>query len=182
MGLRNRNKYKEFNCFFVTTTCLNFIPLIELTNSYQILEQSLVFVCHKYKVDILAYVLMPNHLHLIIYFKEENSLSEFMRDFKKYTSVEIIKRIKEQNQQHLLRKLKSNQEGRKYQIWQNRFDDLFLESKWLLEQKLDYIHSNPLQAKWELVTDATDYNYSSASYYYMNQQLGLKVTHCGKYF
>ena len=182
MGLRDRHKYKEFNCFFVTTSCINFMPIIDITNSYHTLEQSLSFLCLKYKVDILAYVIMPNHIHLILYFKEENKLSDYMRDLKKYTSVLMIKNIKEQGQYSLLRTLEIHESGRQYQVWQNRFDDLFLESKWCLEQKLDYIHSNPLQEHWQLVKDETDYQYSSAKYYYLDQETGLDVTHYGKYF
>ncbi|HRO43059.1 MAG TPA: transposase [Flavipsychrobacter sp.] len=48
---------------------------------------SLNFCAEKYKADILGYVFMPNHLHLIIYFREDNHLSDLMRDFKKLTSV-----------------------------------------------------------------------------------------------
>ena len=182
MGLRNRHYYKEFNCFFVTTACVNHTPIIEQTNSYRLLEHSLMFVSKKYKADILAYVIMPNHIHLIIYFKAENRLSDFMRDFKKYTSVEIIRKVIEQRWQDLLTKLKSSSKGRKFQVWQHRFDDVFLESKWLIEQKLDYIHSNPLQEQWQLVKDATDYEYSSAKFYYLDQQPNVKITNYGKYF
>jgi len=47
-----------------------------------IVIESINFVNKKYETDILGYVIMPNHIHLIIYFKQKNELSNWMRDMK----------------------------------------------------------------------------------------------------
>lgn len=46
-----------------------------------------------------------------------------------------------------------------------RFDELYIESKELFEQKMDYIHNNPLQEHWKLVNEPKLYQYSSALFY-----------------
>lgn len=73
-----------------------------------------------------------------------------MRDFKKYTSVQIRKQV-EAVETSLLDKLRIDQKDRVFQIWKDRFDDVWLKSREVLETKLAYIHSNPLQQHWNLV-------------------------------
>jgi len=132
MGLRNRYLYKEHNCFFVTTTCVNWYHLIRFSNSYALIEDSMTFVCDKYKCSILGYVIMPNHVHFILHFNENNNLSNLMRDFKKYTSVKIRQAL-ETKEPNLLNDLRIVKEGRVFQIWKDRFDDVYLADKKLLE-------------------------------------------------
>ena len=182
MGLRNRYLFKEEKCFFVTTTCVHWLNLIDYSNSYQILEESLNFVSNKYKALIFAYVIMPNHIHVIVYFKEVNRLSDFMRDFKKFTSTMIRKRIDQFNLTRLLSKLRTNKNGRSFQVWKDRFDDVYLTNKHILEQKIDYINFNPLQSKWSLVKRPEDYKYSSAQFYELGIQSNCKVSDYRNYF
>lgn len=47
----------------------------------------------------------------------------------------------------------------------------------ILEQKLDYIHLNPLQAHWNLVTDPNDYYFSSSSFYELEDNRFSWLTH-----
>ena len=175
MGLRDRNKYLNEHCFFVTTTCNKWKPLILLTKAFNLIENSLAFVNEKYKAAILGYVLMPNHIHLIIYFKQENRLSDYMRDFKKFTSTKIRQLLEEKGNDEMLSTIKHKDNKRSFQVWQDRFDDVYLASKIVLEQKLDYIHLNPLQEHWSLVKQAEDYEFSSARFYETGVQAGLKV-------
>jgi putative transposase len=166
MGLRNRYLYEKHSCFFVTTTCRNWIPFIEWTDSFCVIENTLQFLSNKYNTKILAYVIMPNHIHLILYFNKNNNLSAFMRDFKKFTSMKI-KQI-----------LMTDKPSLNSSIWMQRFDDVYIRDRAHLEVKLTYIHNNPLQEKWNLVTVPEKYLYSSASYYYIGSHSSrLKITH-----
>ena len=182
MGLRNRNQFLHYNCFFVTTTCIHWKKLIHLANAYDILIDSLKFVNEKYKTDILGYVLMPNHIHLIVYFKKCNELSNYMRDFKKFTSTKIRQRIDEAGHTKLLNELRNNAPNRAFQVWKDRFDDLYLKNRTLLETKLNYIHMNPLQEHWDLAKHPTDYKWSSAEFYENGKQNKLQVVHYLEYF
>jgi putative transposase len=144
MGLRNKKRFDQYNIFFFTTTCYQWLKLLSVGNNMQIVIDSLNFCYKKYDTSILAYVLMPNHIHLVIHFKEGDKRVDFMRDFKKFTSTQIRKEI-ERNDEQLLNKLRVNIKGQISKVWQDRYDELYLETRELLEKKLDYIHLNPLQ-------------------------------------
>jgi len=182
MGLRNRSDFLHERCFFVTTTCVKWLKLIEHAQAYNLIMQSLGFVNEKYQADLLGYVIMPNHLHLILYFKDLNHLSDYMRDFKKFTSTQIRKSLESRGYLDLIEKIRVEEKNRQFQVWQNRFDDLYLDNIKMLETKLAYIHLNPLQKHWGLVKNPEDYPYSSALFYEKGQLQELQVVHYLEYF
>ena len=161
--MRGRYKYQDFRCFFITTTCYGFKHLFIEDKYYQILKESLLFLNDKYHAELFAYVFMPNHIHLVLNFKEANHLSAYMRDFKKYTSYRIRKRIEMDGRLELLNNLKYEKGNQKFKVWQDRFDDVVIISDDLMATKIEYIHLNPLRAK--MVKHPEDYRYSSANAY-----------------
>jgi len=164
MGLRNRSSFLEKKCFFVTTSCYKHLKLIESDSCKLIIANSLNFVAVKYKISILGYVIMPNHFHVLFYFNDENKLSDTMRDLKKFCAFEIRKYL-ESNQSLLLNLIKIENNKQVFKVWEDRFDDVWIGSKELLEIKLEYIHQNPLQSHWNLSEYPENYKYSSASFY-----------------
>ena len=105
-----------------------------------------------------------------------------MRDMKKFTSTRIRQTIENSGNTTVLEKLRVNEIGRVFKIWQDRFDDVFLEDKRLVETKLDYIHLNPLQEHWSLVKLPHEYRYSSAFFYETGKQYGVEVVDYREYF
>jgi len=114
---------------------------------------------------------MPNHVHLIAGVKEGGNLSYVLRDFKKFTSVSIIKAI-EQNLQESRRDWMlwifrrhgaRNSNNTLYQFWQQDNHPIELNNNVLLEQKLEYMHQNPVRAG--ICYAAEEYIYSSAGQY-----------------
>ncbi len=182
MGLRNRSQFESFNCFFVTTTCVDFKPLIHMANAYELISESLEFVNEKYNVALVGYALMPNHIHLILYFKTVNRLSDYMRDMKKFTSTWIRKKLEEKGFINTVNSLRIEAKKRTFQVWKDRFDDQCLLTKKDLEVRLDYIHNNPLQSHWNLVKRPEEYAFSSASYYEAGIQNKLIVTDYRDFF
>lgn len=183
MGLRGRTQYLDKNCFFVTTTCYKWYKLLEMNACKDIVTESILFLNDKYKTDVLGYVIMPNHIHLVLYFKKLNQLSNWMRDLKKFTAVMIRKEIENCGWVDMLEKLRLDEpRGQVFKIWQDRFDDLFLESTELLEDKLEYIHMNPLQEHWSLVDRPEKYEYSSARFYDLGVHTTLPVVDYRDYF
>jgi len=182
MGLRNRSLFKDEHCFFATTTCFNRYHLLEKAVCKDIVCNSIGFVNNKYKTSVLGYVIMPNHLHLILYFQEKNWLSDWMRDMKKFTSTKIRQAIEDSGNITVLENLRIKETGRVFKVWQDRFDDLYLNDKRLLEEKLDYIHLNPLQAHWNLARLPEEYPYSSAVFYETGKQSKIEVTDYREYF
>jgi putative transposase len=163
MSTRIREHIKFYNCFFVTTTFNSWINILKSDSYYQILTESLNFCSEKYNADIISYVLMPNHIHLILFFNNEAKLPDFMRDFKKFTSAKIRKLLEIDNQFDLVEKLKYVKGNQKFKVWMDRYDAKIILSKNMLLTKINYIHYNPVRNK--LVGNPDDWKYSSSKYY-----------------
>ena len=140
------------------------------------------FLRKKYDSGVLGYVIMPNHIYLIIYFKKLNKLSAWMRDMKKFTSVMIRREIERKNPGDLEKLRIEGKRDQVFKIWEDRFDDVYLADKKLLEVKLEYIHSNPLQEHWSLVVLPEQYPFSSAGFYELSIQPKVDVTDYLEYF
>ncbi len=158
--------------YFVTFTVVEWIDVFTREDYRSVLLESLQFCQEKKGLVIHAWVIMSNHMHLIISRKENGmQLSDIVRDFKKFTSSSIIKMIEGNNRESrrnwmlwIFRSAGSkNRNNKKYQFWkQDNHAEQLLSNKFM-EQKLDYIHNNPVEAR--VVCQPEDYMYSSASTY-----------------
>ena len=170
-----RTPHKENQYWFITFTCYNWIPLFNITNSYDIVYNWFNHIREKRKADIMAFVIMPNHAHAIIYLPEVNSdLNKLLGNGKRFMAYEIIKRLEIQGQTQILQQLKSGltttdkKKGQKHRVFEPSFDAKALNTLEFFNQKLNYIHNNPVSGKWSLVEYVTDYEHSSASFYELN--------------
>ncbi len=119
---------------------------------------------------------MPSHIHLIAKTKDDVSLSDVLRDFKSNTSKQIIKMIEESHTESRREWLlymfefygKKNAHNVKYQFWQQNNHAFDLFSNKFIDQKVNYIHNNPVETR--IVTEPHFYVYSSA-----NQFTDLKL-------
>jgi len=109
---------------------------------------------------------MPNHLHVVWELLESNGKEKPHASFNKATSHEIVKDLKSKHPQVLtyFKSVKDERE-RSHRIWQRDPLAVLMDSQEKVEQKIDYIHDNPLQEKWNLVKWPEDYPWSSASFY-----------------
>jgi len=178
MGLRDRNRLKEYKCFFITTTCNNWHKLLKDDRYYSILYNSMKFVNKKYSASIIAYVFMPNHIHFILYFNDENQLSEYMRDLKKFTSGEIRRLLEKDGEFDLLNKIRYNGKTQKFKVWMDRFDDVIIDNEEILINKLKYIHRNPIRRNLVLLQE--QYKHSSAGFYYIKKEPLMDILHCNE--
>lgn len=80
--------------WFITFTCFNWIPLFQITDSYNLVYQWLNLIKEKYSIDTTAFVIMPNHVHAIIHLNASNSLNKIISNGKRFMAYEIIKRLK----------------------------------------------------------------------------------------
>ena len=175
MGLRGRQEFDKLdNTYFITTTVLGFRNVFAIHDSYYgILIDSLNYTRKKYLSFIIAYVLMPNHIHLILKMNKGTSVSDFMRDFKRHTSTEVIKLLKKDKKTGYLEDLLQLGGTGNYRLWMDRFDYLVIYTEKKLKTKIDYIHKNPVKAG--LVENITDWKYSSARNYYLGDESMLRV-------
>lgn len=166
-------RYKVRNpegIYFVTLTITDWIDLFIRPVYKQIIVDSLIY-CQKNKgLVIHAYVLMSNHFHAILSINGEILLQEIIRDFKKHTSKLFIRAIKdhpESRREWLLNRFERTagmiKRGVNYKVWQDGFHPVELTNNKMIEQRLEYIHNNPV--KEEIVINPEYYNYSSAADY-----------------
>lgn len=120
-------------------------------------------VLEKY-IRIYAFVIMPNHLHVIWELLKMNGKEMPHASFNKATGHLITKDLKI-NHIEALPYFKVEEKERAYRIWQRDPLAVVMDSKLKLEQKIDYIHNNPLQEKWNLAKKPESYIWSSASFY-----------------
>ena len=161
-----------YSMYFCTFTCFNWINLFEITNSFDLVYNWFDVLKNKYNCNVLAYVIMPNHLHCILYFKHAGfDLNKIISNGKRFMAYEIIKRLKEKEKFAVLKMLsesltaREKKKGQLHKVFTDSFDAKAIFSDNFLKQKLEYIHYNPVSGKWNLVNDFTAYEHSSASFY-----------------
>ena len=154
---------------FITATVVDWIDVFTRQTYRDIVIESLDY-CIKNKGMILyGYVIMSNHIHLILQ-SQEGELSALVRDFKKFTAKSILEKIQispENRREWMLERFqlatKTHSRNKEYQFWQygNHAEEIY--SNEFMWSKLDYIHMNPVRAG--IVIKMDDYLYSSASNY-----------------
>lgn len=145
--------------YFVTTSTVKHIQLFRPDAIKQIIVDSLHHLRTTKHMKLFVFVIMPNHIHVVFQCIEEYSLSNAMRDFKKFTARQIYRQINAKGSSKVLEVLK--QEGKKvkqeYKVWEDGYDARDVFSAKFLQQKMDYIHHNPCQPQWRLVETPEDY-------------------------
>ena len=115
-------------------------------------------------IDIYGFVIMPNHLHVIWEMLAKNGKEMPYASFNKNTSHLIVKDLKA-NHQAVLPYFNVDEKERQYRIWQRDPLAIWMDFKNKLEQKLSYLHHNPLQEQWNLSDRPEFYPWSSAKFY-----------------
>ena len=134
---------------FITITNLNWLPVLQDDHHKQILIEALQRRVTLQQVSIYAFVIMPNHFHAIWQLHDTIDKGSFQRDLLKFTARSILK-FMTMNENPLLEKLKVKAADRQYQVWERNSLSIDIFSRDFYNQKLEYIHNNPLQDKWKL--------------------------------
>ena len=156
---------------FLTFTVVEWIDVFT-RKDYKIIITDALNYCIKEKgLQCYAWVLMSNHMHLVACTHPPFRLSDFIRDFKKFTSKKItstIQEINESRREWLLHKFgyaaRSTGRAENFKVWQDGNHPICLEGGGeRFIQRIDYIHQNPVRQM--IVTLPEDYLYSSAGDY-----------------
>lgn len=138
---------------------------------------NLKFYLKKFEAKLHGFVLMPDHFHLLLHLPEDKKLADFLRDFKSYTAKEILDILKPENPSRLgpFRIASAGRTPKEplYRIFQEDNFVFNIYSLPKLEQKLNYIHRNPVEAG--LVNEEKDWLYSSWHDYYGKGQNFVSV-------
>ncbi len=107
---------------------------------------------------------------------KNNNLSSIVRDFKSYTTNQLKKILLTDNREYIIRILRksySKRKGQKFQFWYSENWPVLIESDKFLNQKLDYIHENPVEKGY--VSKPEEWIYSSARNYYLDDNSIIEV-------
>ncbi|NTW44033.1 MAG: transposase [Anaerolineaceae bacterium] len=151
--------------YFATCTIVRWLPIFSESKYAEILTSSLRYIRDEKKTKVNSFVIMPSHIHLIVWPDEKVKITDVLRDFKRFTSKEISNQAGSDHHAdwldlfHSSRLENRSQKTSTYQVWQegNHIEAIFTEK--FAQQKLDYIHRNPIRA--DLVNTADAWLYSS---------------------
>ena len=165
-GYKIRNQQ---GLYFFTFQIINWIDLFTRQAYRDIVIESMRYCQQNKGLRVHAYVIMSNHVHTI-FSTEETDLSHVVRDFKTFTSKEIIRTIQtipESRKAWILGQMayyaKRHKRNKYYQVWTHENHPVDLVTNHFTDQKLNYIHNNPVAAG--IVEVPEHYLYSSARDY-----------------
>lgn len=163
MELHQRKSYTALSkIYFWTATIHKWYPLLESDQNKKLIISSLKKLSDDKLITVYAFVIMPNHIHLIWSQDIPNGKETPKGSLLKYTAHILLRQLKATGQSHLYLVKASN---KSHEVWQRDSLGIEIYSRHVAEQKLNYIHFNPVSGKWLLAKDDLAYYYSSARFY-----------------
>ncbi|MBK7879791.1 MAG: transposase [Saprospiraceae bacterium] len=147
------------NIYYSTFTIYQWKKLLKNEKYIELVLDCLVFLYKNNRCLIFAFVIMPDHIHLIYEVLEPNSNENFKHNFLSYTAHQFSKKMSSEMKEEFL----VNKSKRKYQFWKSPSLSVEIVSPKFLIQKFNYLHDNPRRAG--LVEDNLNYKYCSYSSY-----------------
>ena len=182
MTVRREMPYKE-GIYFITFTCYEWMPLIELADAYDA-------VYHQFDIlkleghYVLGFVIMPNHVHALLGMRDKGgSINKRIGTLKRFLAYDLLQRLRESEKIDVLEELSrgvpatDRNRGKLHQVFEPSFDCKECFSEEMIIQKLDYMHENPCKGIWQLAENPVDYKHSSALFYITGEQGLYAVTH-----
>ncbi len=147
---------------FFTASIKGFHPLLKEDKYKEIIISSLEYLVKDKRIKLYAFVIMQDHIHLIWQMQPLIHPQHVQRDFLKFTA-QKIKADLQKNNPDILETYRSDANDRVYQFWKRRALSIELRIDKIYQQKLEYIHWNPVKAS--ICKLPEEYKYSSARFY-----------------
>ncbi len=166
----------EGHIYYITTVVYKRLPIFTRPNFIIPLYDSLNFYRYNQAFKLLGYVIMPDHIHLIIWPCGKSTISDIMRDYKTFTSKRIIRQAKVEGIGEWVAAFRQagQETGRSTnKVWQDSYWDVNIYTERFLRQKLNYVHRNPVRAG--LVEQPKDYVYSSFRNYALDEEWLIEI-------
>jgi len=153
MPLGLKRYQQEGDDHFVTFSCHNRKPYLNTPASRDIFADSLELTRKRYQVEILGYVIMPEHVHLLISEPPDDPLSKALQSLKLSVSKRLTQRP----------------------FWQTRYHDFNVFPHNKRVEKLKYMHRNPVTRG--LVLNREDWRWSTYRHYLLDEPAPVQITH-----
>ena len=175
------NRYKvydnSYKVYFSTCSIMRWLPVFNSPEYFAVIIDSLKYCQANKGLKLMAYVIMPDHLHMVTSSEEDKSLSDIMRDFKRFTSKAISTLLKKECRIYYLKVFRNyaklSKEDSIYKVWRDDFYPKVVYSEKFLRQKIDYIHYNPVRKG--LVEKPEEWLYSSARNYLLEDNTIIEL-------
>jgi putative transposase len=172
MAVRTKPKFSPNEVYYITFTIHDWLSVFTAKKYCDLVYNWFDHAKNKYGNKIYGYVIMPNHLHVLMYISEKSPpLSVLIQNAKRLMAYGIVKFLIADKNLSLLEKFQAGKSGdkAKHTIFQPRYDSMQIYSQKMFLQKLNYIHKNPCQPKWSLAIEPENYKYSSAANYILKK-------------
>lgn len=166
---KRKSYIQKGEIYFWTATINKWQHLLQNDEFKNVIIGSLEYLSKTGKIDVFAFVVMPNHVHVIWRVNEDNGKETSQASFLKYTAHEFKKMLKNEGADKLS-DYAVEADNKNYEFWQRDSLAVHLYTQKVAYQKLDYIHLNPLAEHWQLANDPCNYKYSTAKFY----EMGIK--------
>jgi putative transposase len=173
-----RPEFDPAHLYFVTTTAVQRRLLFQRDLVKRMIVDSLDCMRLRDRFELYAFVVMPNHLHLIIQCAVEDPLADVMRDLKKHIADRLIRHYRAEGNQPVLDFLASavgEHRRQQHRVWEEGYNAKDIFSPEFLRQKMTYVHGNPCQPHWNLAACPEDYLWSSARFYLIHEPAVIPV-------
>ena len=150
--------------YFWTSTIVTWKHLLKQDKYKEVIVGSLKTLVERKCIAVYVFVVMPNHVHFIWEMLRMNKKEMPDSSFAKFTAHEFKKDLSRYHPK-VLDVFESSKADRSYQFWQRDALAVHMLDNEMLLQKLNYIHMNPLNERWNLAKRPEEYKWSSAKFY-----------------
>ena len=137
------------NLYFITTKAVDHAHLFRRDVIKRIIADSFIYMRTHNWLCLYVFVIMPNHIHIIVRFLGKYTLANVMRDFKKSHAKQIVRQYQAENNTKALTFLEqaaNHIPDQQYKVWEDGYDARDVFTLDFLRQKAEYIHNNPVPA------------------------------------
>lgn len=161
--------------YHITATLTEWLPLLARDDIRQAVCHEIKLALGRFGASLNAFVIMPDHLHLVVSILEAGQLHDFLKCWRGRSARHIIDMLIRQNDLDSLAVMARHANGGcSYALWKEQARALPLPTKAMLNQKIDYIHANPLRRG--LVELPSEWPHSSWNWYESRVRVALPVT------
>jgi putative transposase len=157
-----KRHYGRGDLHFITFSCCRRRPLLGTARARDHFVKILDEVRRRHAFRLIGYVVMPEHVHLLIGEPPKTTPSKALQVLKQKVAAVLLKRRKRVGSRQLSLPFSGGQTGETH-FWQRRFYDFNVWSEKKVKEKLDYMHANPVQRR--LVQHPRDWPWSSGAHY-----------------
>lgn len=159
---------REGHIHFVTFSCYKRRRLLDHERAKRLVLGALTAQLRRLAGRCFGFVIMPNHVHAMLKFPEPSDLSEAMKQWKRTSSFRIHQLLQDELTEY--RRTTAADDP----VWQAKYYDFNVRTSQKAEEKLTYMHLNPVRAK--LVARAVDWRWSSARWYEAGRTFGVPIS------